>query len=100
MSLNEKVSEFERPAMMFKALGHPTRLFIVDMLSKGEACVCDITAAVGLDISTVSKHLSVLKNAAIVVPDKISNKIMYRLNCKCIAEHTACMDKFWGRKKY
>src|ERR1035441_2260145 len=52
---------YEARAQVFKALGHPSRLLIVDELMQSERCVCDLTAIVGSDMSTVSKHLSVLK---------------------------------------
>jgi len=43
------------------------RLFIVDELSRGERCVCELTEMVGADVSTVSKHLAVLKDAGLVL---------------------------------
>ena len=54
---------FEARARIMKALAHPTRLFLADELSKGERCVCELTEMVGADVSTVSKHLAILKNA-------------------------------------
>ncbi|MCL5271670.1 MAG: metalloregulator ArsR/SmtB family transcription factor, partial [bacterium] len=56
-------SQCEARARIIKAMGHPTRVFMVEELSKGERCVCELTEMVGADVSTVSKHLSVLKNA-------------------------------------
>ena len=61
---------FEARAEIVKALAHPTRLYIVDALSKGERCVCELRDGVGADFSTVSKHLSVLKNAGRVEDEK------------------------------
>jgi DNA-binding transcriptional ArsR family regulator len=49
-------------AQVFKALAHPSRLLIVDELMQSERCVCELTELVGSDMSTVSKHLSVLKS--------------------------------------
>ena len=57
-------------AAVYKALGHPTRLFIVEELSHGERCVCELTAMVGADVSTVSKHLSVLRGVGLVEDEK------------------------------
>lgn len=48
-------------AKIFKALGHPSRLLMVDALRSGEKCVCDLQTLVGDDMSTVSKHLSILR---------------------------------------
>ena len=66
--MNKKTKQiFDERAKIIKALAHPTRLFIVEELSKNEKCVCELTAGIGADISTVSKHLSVLKKAGIVI---------------------------------
>ena len=70
---------YEARARVIKAMAHPTRLFIVEELSRGERCVCDLTEMVGADISTVSKHLSLLKNARIVADDKRGTQVFYSL---------------------
>ena len=59
-------AKFQLRAGILKALAHPTRLFIVDELSRGERCVCELTEMIGADVSTVSRHLSLLKNAGIM----------------------------------
>ena len=83
---------FEARAEIVKALAHPTRLFIVDELSRGERCVCELRDGVGADISTVSKHLSVLKNAGIVEDDKRGLQVFYRLRCPCILNFFNCIE--------
>ena len=60
------LARHEARAQVFKALAHPSRLLIVDELMQSERCVCELTALVGSDMSTVSKHLSVLKAAGVV----------------------------------
>ena len=55
--------KYERRAAVIKALAHPSRLYIVDRLAEHAHCVNELTALIGSDMSTVSKHLSVLKNA-------------------------------------
>ncbi len=79
-------------AAIFKALGHPTRVFLVQELSKGEDCVCRLTEKVGADMSTVSKHLSILKNAGIVSDDKRGLQVYYRLRITCILSIFGCVD--------
>ena len=74
----------EARAEVIKALAHPTRLYIVGELSQGERCVCELREGVGADLSTVSKHLSVLKNAGIVEDDKRGLQVFYRLRVPCI----------------
>lgn len=79
-------------AKVLKALAHPTRLFIVEELEKDERCVCDLTEMIGVDISTVSKHLSVLKQAGLVADDKRGNLVFYRLRVPCILNFFGCIE--------
>lgn len=85
-------TRYQRRALVMKALAHPTRLFLVDQLAKGEACVCELTALVGADVSTVSKHLSVLKYAGIVRDDKRGNQVFYSLRVPCVLNWYACVE--------
>jgi ArsR family transcriptional regulator len=89
---NEIKNKFEYRAEILKALAHPTRLFIVDVLSKKEHCVCELTEMIGDDTSTISKHLTVLKNAGIVKMEKRARNIYYKLNCPCILNFLDCID--------
>lgn len=77
-------------AKIFKALGHPSRLLMVDALRDGEKCVCDLQALVGDDMSTVSKHLSVLREAGIVSTDKRGTNIYYQLSLCCLETFLTC----------
>lgn len=81
-----------RPADVFKALAHPGRVTIVRELAGGEKCVCDLVSAVGLSWSTVSRHLSVLRNAGVVTDDKRGLQVFYRLTLPCVAHFIACLD--------
>ena len=83
---------YELRAQVVKALAHPTRLFIVDELAKGEQCVCDLTAMIGADTSTVSKHLSVLKQAGIVKDEKRGTTVFYQLRVPCILNFFVCIE--------
>jgi len=83
-------------AAVYKALGHPTRLFIVEELSRGERCVCELTAMVGADISTVSKHLSVLKQVGLVDDEKRGAQVFYRLLVPCVLTSFGCIDRVLG----
>ena len=82
----------EARARVMKALAHPSRLFIVDELSHGERCVCELTDMIGADVSTVSKHLAVLKAAAIVIDDKRGAQVFYRLRVPCILNFFGCVE--------
>jgi len=83
---------YETRASIFKALAHPTRLFIVEQLADCERCVCEITDGVGSDISTVSKHLTILRNAGIIESEKKGSHIYYRLKFKCVLSFFSCTE--------
>ena len=83
---------FEARAKIFKALAHPTRLFIVNELSRQEKCVGELTQMIGDDISTVSKHLSILRNAEVVVCEKRGGRVFCTLRFPCILNFFSCVE--------
>jgi len=83
---------YEARARVAKALAHPSRLLILDALEERETCVCELTDLVGADQSTVSKHLSVLKNAGIVGDRKEGSMTYYHLRIKCLAGFFGCIE--------
>jgi ArsR family transcriptional regulator len=85
-------ARLQAQAGVVKALAHPTRLFIVHALAEGERCVCELRDEIEADFSTVSKHLSVLKNAGIVADDKRGLQVFYRLRCPCILDFLGCIE--------
>jgi len=85
-------ARFEARAKIMKAMAHPSRLFILEELSRGEKCVCELTEMIGADTSTVSKHLSLLKNAGIVDTDKRGTQVYYRLVTPCVLNFFGCVE--------
>ena len=85
-------ARLESRVRIIKALAHSTRLFIVDELSRQERCVCELTEMVGADTSTVSKHLSVLKNAGVVRDDKRGLQVFYQLTTPCVLNFLSCVE--------
>lgn len=79
-------------AEVFKAMGHPLRLGIIEFLYGGEQCVCDIVEQVGTGMSNVSKHLAVMKRAGIVADRRDGLKIMYRLTMPCAVDFVKCVE--------
>ena len=79
-------------ARIVKALAHPSRLAMVVALADGEMCVCKLQEIVGSDMSTVSKHLAVLKAAGIVSDRKQGLQVFYRLEVTCIKCFLDCAD--------
>jgi len=79
-------------AAVFKALGHPARLQIVEALADGERCVCDLVDVVGSGWSTVSRHLTVLKATGILEDEKRGLQVYYRLALPCVNSFAECLD--------
>lgn len=88
----ERKQKYEARAKVIKAMAHPTRLFIVDELANGERCVCELRDMIKADISTVSKHLSVLKQAGIVEDEKRGLQVWYSLKVPCILNFFGCVE--------
>ena len=85
-------ARFRARAKIIRAMAHPTRLFIIDELSRGERCVRELTKMIGSDVSTVSKHLSVLRNADIVKDEKRGAQVFYSLRVPCILQFFSCVE--------
>jgi len=92
MPLRPTREEFEARAKVMKALAHPTRLMMVEELSRGARCVCDLRDLAGCDLSTVSKHLALLKVAGIVHDEKRGKQVHYRLRVPCVLNFLHCLD--------
>lgn len=76
---------------VFKALGHPVRLHIVRMLLDGERCVCELHKGTQRDMSTISSHLNILKNAGVVASEQRGKNIFYTLAKPCLRTVVACL---------
>ncbi len=86
-------NQYAARVRVVKAMAHPTRMFIVDRLSRvKEQCVQELTEMVGADISTVSKHLTLLKNAGLVIDEKRGLQVYYRLRVPCILDFFRCVE--------
>lgn len=91
MNLKAK-ARFEARARIIKAMAHATRLFIVSELAKEERCVCELTDLIGADMSTVSKHLALLKAAGIVHDEKRGAQVYYSLRVPCVLNFLSCVE--------
>jgi DNA-binding transcriptional ArsR family regulator len=90
-NMNFPPASYQEQAAIFKALGHPSRLAMVHALGDQERCVCELQQIVGADISTVSKHLAILKHEGIVATRREGNQIFYRLRTPCILDIFTCL---------
>ena len=87
----KKVEERYREwANILKALAHPIRLYIVELLQSGEKCVCEIDEKLHIDMSTVSRHLSTLRKAGIIKDEKRGNQVYYSLRTTCVLNFLSC----------
>ncbi|MBS3736231.1 MAG: metalloregulator ArsR/SmtB family transcription factor [Candidatus Bipolaricaulota bacterium] len=85
---------FELRAEIAKALSHPIRLKMIDILAKeGDKCVRELTESLELSQSSTSKHLKTLKSSGVVSSRKEGVKTYYSLATPCVNNFFRCMDK-------
>lgn len=70
----------EEKTKLFKTLSDPNRLRILKMLQIKPLCVCEITDVLQLATSTVSKHLSILKETGFIIEEKDGKWVNYMIN--------------------
>lgn len=83
----------DKRAAILKALAHPVRVQLIEQLSRGERCVCELHELAGGDFSTVSKHLSQLRQAGLLEMEKRGLKVFYRLKSRCALRLLKCADE-------
>lgn len=91
MNVKEKAI-LEAKANVLKSLAHPTRLWMAEQLAEGEKCVCELAENIDADFSTISKHLSVLKQAGVVEDEKRGKMVYYKLKVPCILKYMPCIE--------
>jgi ArsR family transcriptional regulator len=89
----DKKKILELKTEILQAISHPIRLSIIEFLTDGEQCVCDITDYTGAQRSNVSRHLSVMLKAGIVESRKEGLKMMYSLTIPCILKFLGCVEE-------
>ena len=73
-------------AETFRVLGDPTRVRILDVLSSGELCVCDIASLIGISESAVSHQLRLLRGMRLVRPRRAGRQVYYAVDDHHILE--------------
>jgi DNA-binding transcriptional ArsR family regulator len=66
-------------AKVAKALAHPTRIAILEMLRQGEICVCEMEPELEVSQANVSQHLAVLRDSHLVTARRDGTRMMYRV---------------------
>ena len=83
-----------KAANVFRALSAEARICIVkELSSEEEKCVCDLVECCGLGWSTVSHHLTILREAGIVKDEKRGQQIFYRLVQPCVTHFIRCIEQ-------
>jgi DNA-binding transcriptional ArsR family regulator len=93
------VDAYKKRARVIKAMAHPSRLAMLEAMADGERCVCELQRLVGSDMSTVSKHLAVMKRAGLVEDRKQGLWVHYRLRVPCVLEFMQCIEAVLDEKK-
>lgn len=89
---NKTRKQYEARAKIAKAIAHPSRLLMLDVLQKQEMCVSELTKEVGADQSTVSKHLAMLRDVGLVGVRKDGALSYYRVTCGCLDGFFSCLE--------
>ena len=76
----------EIKADLFKALGHPVRVRVLELLAPGERAVSDLLAETGLEASLLSQHLAVLRRTRVVAARREGNGVTYRITHPSVGE--------------
>ena len=85
--------EAEFKARVLKAIAHPVRLIIVDLLGKGELSFSELKDRFPFDKSTISKHLAILKDVGIVSARRQGLDMIYKLEIPCVLEFLECATR-------
>lgn len=72
--------EYEHESMIFKAMGEPTRLKILNLLSCCEMCACDMLESLSIAQPTLSHHMKVLMSCGLVIGRKSSTWMFYAIS--------------------
>ncbi|NDG70665.1 MAG: ArsR family transcriptional regulator [Proteobacteria bacterium] len=79
-------------SVIVKAMAHPTRLLVMDVLTQGEKCVNELTNLAGCDVTTLSKHLALMRRAGLLQCEKRGVNVFYQIACPCFLEFFRCID--------
>ena len=83
---------YELRTELFKALAHPMRLHLLELLRDRSWCVCELAAKAGIDKSVASKHLSQLKAVGLISDERRGTRVEYRLEAPCVLDLAACAE--------
>ena len=85
-------------ADIFQALGHPTRIAIIELLQDGELSAGELMTKLGMEQANVSQHLSILRGKLILVNRKAGNQVFYSVRDPIIVEVLALMRQYFQKQ--
>jgi DNA-binding transcriptional ArsR family regulator len=85
-------AKYDKHTRIMQALAHPIRLFILEQLAGGERNVSELSSMVGLEMATVSRHLSLLKSAGLLQHEKRGAQVFYRIGAQCVLKLFDCVS--------
>lgn len=85
-------------AGLFKALSHPVRLQMLDLISQGggEVCICDLERHFDLTQPTISHHVKVLREAGVIQSEQNRVWIFHRINVSTLQQMRDLLEQFTG----
>ncbi|MFW6203221.1 MAG: ArsR/SmtB family transcription factor [Marinilabilia sp.] len=89
----EFIKQYQGEADVFKALSHPTRLFILHAIKEKAYSVSQLAEVIGIDTSTMSKHLDILKRYKLIEGTKERSTVYYQLTIPCLFDFISCARK-------
>lgn len=85
---------YELKAELYKSLGHPARIRVLELLQFGEVAVSELIQRTGLEASHLSQHLAVLRKAGVVLVRRQGNQAYYRLSDPSVEDLLAASRRF------
>ena len=92
----EGVIQTEVKAELFKSMGHPARILILEMLVDGPIAVSHLRDGTGLEASNLSQHLGILRRQRLIVPSRKDGRLFYELSCSDVSEVLAAARGLLG----
>ena len=90
VGMKENLETYQARARIMKALSNPVRLMIVDELSKGDRCICELQHLFPHDKSTLSRHVAALRNVGIISERREGVRNILKLETPCILNVFEC----------
>jgi len=93
-NIDVNISKLELAASKLRAISHPMRIAIIELLANGEKLsVTEIYEALNIEQATASHHLNILKNKDVLVSKREGKKIFYSIKNMTLTEIIECVNR-------